>query len=202
MGGISYEKASKQIPAAIDLVRGGSERIKNIVKELKDYARKETEKQSFVEVNLNDVVESAVTLLANLIKKSTSRFATSLFPELPPIKGNYQRLEQVVINLIANSCQALESAGDEIRIETNYSKSDDRVILKVIDNGRGMSEETIKHVFDPFFTTKRDDGGSGLGMAISSKIIKEHRGRIWFESEEDKGALAIVELPTSIKECE
>ena len=201
LGGVPYEKAGEYIPQLLDLIQGGSERIKNIVKELRDYARIEptliTE-----EVSPNAVVKSASTLMANMIKKSASDFVLELETDLPPVMGNYQKLEQVMINLIANSCQALKGREGTLSIQTTLDLPGGRVGILVEDQGKGMNPEVMKHIFDPFYTTRRDEGGTGLGLSISHSIVNEHDGELKFSSQEGKGTRAEIWLPAIEKSGE
>jgi two-component system NtrC family sensor kinase len=82
-----------------------------------------------------------------------------------------------------------------IVIETGMDKTKNEVIIKIIDNGKGMDEKTKKHIFDPFFTTKRDKGGTGLGLSISYGIIREHKGRIDVESQVGIGTTLSIRIP-------
>ncbi|HPT00824.1 MAG TPA: HAMP domain-containing sensor histidine kinase, partial [Candidatus Aminicenantes bacterium] len=112
---------------------------------------------------------------------------------LPPVMGNFQQLEQVVINLITNSCQALSSPDEEVELSTFYEEG--RVKLRVRDQGSGITGESMKHIFDPFYTTKRETGGTGLGLSISYNILKNHGGELIFDSEPGRGTSAIISLP-------
>ncbi len=129
------------------------------------------------------------------IKKSTRGFAVVYDKSIPKLKGNHQKLEQVVINLIQNSCQALSNRNESIRIRAVYEERESLVCIVVEDEARGIPEEHLKRLTDPFFTTKRDQGGTGLGLSVSSGIAEEHGGTLRFVSEPGKGTTAIVQLP-------
>jgi polar amino acid transport system substrate-binding protein len=146
-------------------------------------------------IQFNSVVESALTLLENLIKKSTACFNVSYDPNLPIIKGHYQRLEQVIINLVQNACQALSSQDECIHVSTRFNEKEKEIVFTVEDEGCGIPGEHMERVTDLFFTTKRDIGGTGLGLAISSKIILEHEGKIMFKRGKKKGTIAMVSIP-------
>ena len=111
------------------------------------------------------------------------------------VKGNFQKLEQVVINLLENSCQALDNKSKAIAVNTFFEKSDNCIIIEVIDEGIGMNPKVIKEITDPFYTTKRELGGTGLGLSVSSKIVSAHSGKLEFESELNKGTTAKIILP-------
>jgi polar amino acid transport system substrate-binding protein len=144
-------------------------------------------------VDLNSVINSALSLLSNMVKKSTDRFSLAADQKLPLVKGNFQRLEQVLINLIQNACQALPNRKRGITVST--CRDGGHVVLSVEDEGIGITPETLPRIMDPFFSTKHDSGGVGLGLAISSTIVKQHGGEMRFISEPGKGTRAEVILP-------
>ena len=130
-----------------------------------------------------------------MIKNATNRFFCELKDDLPDIYGNFQRLEQVVINLIQNSCQALSEKSQGIFISTTFDKHTHQVVIKVKDEGIGIDTQNLKYITDPFFTTKRDIGGIGLGLSISYQVVQEHGGKMDFESSHDQGTTVSVYLP-------
>ncbi len=194
LAGMPYTRAHEKISQLITGVSDGSKRIQRIVQSLKDYARRDTDEPNQT-VDINQVVESAGIILENLIKKSTDNFSVHYGENLPKIRGNHQHLEQVVINLITNACQALEHKKQAVSVETRYDKDDARIVLDVRDQGSGISQADLKHIMDPFFTTKRGLGGTGLGLSISERIIREHGGDIIVDSEPGKGTVVTITLP-------
>lgn len=194
VGRLKYSEMQESIPTLFSGIKEGAARIKNIVKELKDFARQDTsELNQSVDINL--IVKSAITLTSNLIKKSTRNFSVRYGKNLPPVTGNFQRLEQVVINLIQNSCQSLPNETKSVFVATDMNTETHEIVIKVIDEGIGMSPEIQSKVTDPFFTTKRDIGGTGLGLSVSSKIIDNHGGSLYFKSKPEIGTEAVITLP-------
>lgn len=174
----------------------GAERIKHIVQELKDFAREQP--TVLVErVDVNRIIRSAVTLTWNRIKNTTDHFQADYSPELPAVQGNAQRIEQVIINLIVNACDAITARTQAVRVSSAFDAERDTVVIRVADEGSGMTPETLARIFDPFFTTKRDGGGTGLGLSISSRVIEEHRGTLEYDSAPGRGTTAVVTLPVS-----
>ncbi|MCZ6676972.1 MAG: PAS domain S-box protein, partial [Candidatus Poribacteria bacterium] len=163
LGGVSYTRARETIGRLISGVSNGTERIQKIVATLKDFAYRD-EGDLNEQVDSNAVVESAILIMNNLIKKSTACCSVELAENLPTVRGNPQQLEQVVINLINNSCQALSHLSQSLVVSTAYNRTSDRVIIQVRDGGEGIPPERLRHIMDPFFTTKRDVGGTGLGL--------------------------------------
>ena len=194
LGGLPYTEMRDTIPHLFTGVNEGSKRIKAIVQNLRDFARQDTSDLS-QRVNINIVLESAVNLLANQIKKATRKFEVSYGENLPRVRGNRYRLEQVVMNLILNACQALPDSDSGIFVSSSFDSECNCVVIKVRDEGSGISEETIQYIQDPFFTTKRDSGGTGLGLSISTGIIDDHGGDLEFISIPEEGTTAIVKLP-------
>ncbi len=189
---LDFREAVTLLPDIIQGLFDGTMKIKRIVDSLRDYARNEPS-DSKQKINLNKIVESSLVLLSNIIQKSTDHFATHPAPDLPAVIGSAQQLEQVVINLISNACQALTQRTQKIEVYTLVERGD--ILLKIVDEGAGISSENIGKIFDPFFTTKRESGGTGLGLPISNNIIRNHNGSIDFTSEEGKGTTVVVRLP-------
>jgi PAS domain S-box-containing protein len=194
VAGLEYTEMRRQLPRLCSELEESAVRIKQIVKDLKDYARQEAGGM-MIEVDVNEVVRSAVRLTTNVIHKSTSRFTVEYADELPPVRGNRQRLIQVVINLLQNSCEALRGHDDSITVLTRYNAEKDGVEIVVEDTGAGIDPEVINKVTDPFFTTKRTMGGTGLGLSVSAGIVKEHHGLMSFSSTPGKGTRVVIVLP-------
>jgi polar amino acid transport system substrate-binding protein len=194
--GMMYSEMRENMPKLFSGILEGSERIKQIVADLKDYVRPDTSDLT-QPVDLNTVVQSALSLLSNMVRKSTDRFSLDLEKNLPLVKGNFQRIEQVVINLVQNACQALPDRKKGIRVSTRWDEANRKVVLQVQDEGVGIPPENLPHITDPFFSTRHDSGGVGLGLAISSRIIKEQGGTLNFSSEPGIGTKAEVLLPVN-----
>jgi len=172
----------------------GSQRIKAIVADLKDYSRQDTSGQGNI-IYINSVIKHSLTLVNNQIKRTTNNFNVSYSKDTPRIKGNFQQIEQVIINLVQNACEALTEKDQALTIMTKFDEKTNTVLLKIKDQGVGIKQENLDHITDPFFTTKRSCGGTGLGLSISEKIIKEHRGRLGFASVPGNGTTVTVQLP-------
>jgi len=196
LAGMPYTKAHSRITQLIAGISEGAERIQKIVQNLKDFARQDRGDLD-QPVDINAVIRSAVLIVSNLIKKSTDRFSVEYGENLPRIRGNFQQLEQVIINLITNSCQALPNKERGIIVSTSFDRDSKHIIVKVQDEGIGIPSENLKHILDPFFTTKRDSGGTGLGLSVSYSIVKNHSGDLNFTSESGKGTTAIIRLPVN-----
>jgi PAS domain S-box-containing protein len=191
-----YSEMRNSVLRLFDGIESGSERIRQIVMNMKNYARRDTPDKP-QPVNMNEVVAASVWLLSHEIKKSTRSIVVEPLESLPPVMGNPQRLEQVMVNLIQNACQALVDQGKSIRISTAHDLRKKEVVVSVVDEGVGISPEHMDHIFEPFFTTKSHNGGTGLGLSVCASIVKEHNGRLEFKSEPGKGTEARLILPAA-----
>jgi polar amino acid transport system substrate-binding protein len=184
----------QQLPRIFLELEESAQRIKQIVMDLKDYARQETSGQ-LVPVDMTEVVQSGIRLTSNTIHKSTNKFITQFSSNPLIVLANRQRLTQVVINLIQNSCEALERTDKALTISTRYNEDVDGVEISISDEGTGIVPEDLNQVTDPFFTTKRSIGGTGLGLSVSAGIVKEHNGVMNFKSEIGIGTEVIIVFP-------
>jgi polar amino acid transport system substrate-binding protein len=192
LAGLPYAEMRELVPELFKGITDGAERIKNIVAGLKDYARQDLS-DPYATTNVNEAVQASLLLLGSMIKKSTRKFSVDYGAAIPPVKGAKQKIEQVVINLVQNSCQALKSLDAAIRIKTSFE--DGRVKVCVSDEGCGIAKESMPFIRDPFYTTKRDSGGTGLGLSISAGIVDELGGDMVFESTPGVGTIATISLP-------
>ncbi len=194
LAGMPYTKARERIGQLISGISEGGARIEKIVTGLKTFSRQD-QGDPTQSVEINAVVESALVIVNDLVNKSTDYFSVDYGKNLPSIRGNYQRLEQVIINLITNSCQALASKDKKISVATSLDKQGDCIRIIIADEGEGIPSANLKHVLDPFFTTKRNSGGTGLGLSISYNILKNHGGDLRLTSKPGEGTCAEIILP-------
>jgi PAS domain S-box-containing protein len=189
---LKFSKIRSSMPLLLGGINEGSQRIKTIVEDLKSFARKDV--SGFNQnIDLNKVVQTSINLTANLVSKSTDKFIVKYTKEPVYVKGNKQKLEQILINLIENSCQALSDRKQAIKIE--IKKNCENVFINVSDEGSGIKPEILRNITDPFFTTKRNKGGTGLGLSIANKIVIQHKGKLKIESELENGTNATIILP-------
>jgi polar amino acid transport system substrate-binding protein len=199
LGWLKYSRMRREIPLLLGETLESSHRIRRIVDDLKDFARSDDSGHS-VRLELNAVVAAAVRLVEPTIRKATVAFSAVYGDNLPMVRGNPQRIEQVVVNLILNACQALTAFEEAVRIETAWDPLQGRVTLVVADEGAGIAAEHLEHLTDPFFTTKREAGGTGLGLSVSAGIVKEHDGTLHFASTPGKGTAVTLSLPPFFEE--
>jgi len=198
-GGLSVARALEQLPSVFDELRDGAERIKRIVKELKEFANPHAE-MLHAAVDLNEVINRTLRLTRKKLNRHCKRVEVELDDQLPTIPGNAQRLEQVLINLLLNAAQAVSGYGEEIRVTSSWDQHRKVNIVTIQDDGRGIAAEKLQMITDPFFTTRREEGGTGLGLSVSSRIIDEHHGVLRFASQEGQGTTVTIELPLQAQE--
>ncbi len=173
------------------LIDADAQRANSILQRLLDFARPPDVAREKLEVNA--MVDSAVKLVAHPIQLMGVKVHTRFADGLPPIEGNSNQLRQVLVNLMMNAAQAMESSPEkQLSIET--AGADWAVVITVKDTGPGMAPEVRQRLFEPFFTTKPRGKGTGLGLSISRSIIEEHQGEIRVESEPGKGATFVIRL--------
>ncbi len=200
VAGLQYSQMRGKFLPKLLAIKDSAKKIKSIVEELKDFARSNKSDQCLM--NINDAVRAAVRLAENSIQKSTKRFNQEYAQDIPKVNGNPQRIEQVIVNLIINACQALRNPEEAIYIYTKYDEDKKEVVLEIRDEGAGIAPENLPHLADPFFTTKREQGGTGLGLSVSAGIVKEHKGSLKFTSTLGQGTIVALRLPavTEIEE--
>ena len=189
---LKYDFFRKHIMTLVDDMSHGSERIKGIVEGLRGFARKD-EGLLVDTVDVNTLIEATTRLVQNEVHKH-AEIELGLSEDVRTFTGNSQKIEQVLVNLIVNSAQAIpDDRKGLINVRTRMDK--DAVVIEIEDNGKGMDEKTLKLIFDPFFTTKRTKGGTGLGLAIAFRIIEEHGGNISVSSKQGTGTLFTIRIP-------
>lgn len=164
------------------------ERLNRSISELLDYARPQKLQKN--DVDLHSLLHKAVSLLTIDAEAAGIEMVTDFPENLPVIQADEDRLNQVFLNLFLNSIQAMTDGGT-LTIKTAKRESSLTIIVK--DTGCGIAQENLGRVFDPYFTTKPE--GTGLGMAMSAKIVEEHGGTISFESTEGQGTSVVVQIP-------
>jgi len=199
LAGLRYTQMREELPEMLDEMLEGARRIKRIVEDLKDFARRE-DSPRHEPVDLNAIVRTAARLLDARIRKATRRFELALAEPLPRVLGNAQRIEQVVVNLLLNACEALPDANRAIRVATEHDRVAGVARVAVRDEGVGIPPANLGRLTDPFFTTKRDQGGTGLGLSVSAAIVKEHGGTLEFRSPPGAGTTVVLTLPAITEE--
>jgi len=179
----------------LEKIEAQTRRASGITRSLLNLAR--PEQTEFESLDLNEALSEVLQLFEPQVRGGDVSLESSLDPDLPEIRGNKGKLQQVALNLLLN---ARDAVGDRGTIfVTTYSR-DDRVCFEVRDDGVGIPEEDQPRIFDPFFSTKGRGMGTGLGLSISYGIVREHQGRIETESIPGEQTRFRVELPAKDRE--
>jgi two-component system sensor histidine kinase AtoS len=179
------EKFHVTVPREID-------RINQLVEDLLELTR--TRIRPRVDLNVDALILQVIDLHGEELKKREIAFENHLERTLPPIQGDAETLYRAFTNLIINAIQAMPNGGI-LFISSELDSSSSSIKLTFKDTGIGMDEMTTKNIFNPFFTTK--DKGAGLGLALTRKIIENHKGTIEVTSERGKGSLFVLKLPVA-----
>ncbi len=193
---IDVEFLAEDLPKLIDSIKIGAERTRQIALSLRNFSRLEETNPHLLD--LHDCIDSTLVILHNRIKKGIN--IEKEYGKIPEIEGFAGSLYQVFMNLISNSIDALlekESINPTITIMTELEpEKKESVIIKIKDNGLGISPENQTKIFDTFFTTKPRGIGTGLGLAITKEIIVDkHHGKINCSSQEGIGTEFMIILP-------
>jgi len=170
-----------------------AQRVARIAQGLLSFSRQSPERRG--PVDLNHLVEETLLLVERPIAKQGVKVTRRLAPDLPPLWGDGNTLQQVVLNLLTNARDAVDGGG-EITVETSRAAGEpDAVRLLVRDTGPGIPPEALPRIFDPFFTTKAE--GTGLGLSVSYGIVRDHHGTVDVESRPGEGTTFILTFPVS-----
>jgi PAS domain S-box-containing protein len=169
-------------------------RASEIVNSLLKFSRTGT--SEYNDLDLNKVIQETLSLLEPMLRASKILLNLQLTPDLAPVYGNASRLQQVFMNLMVNARDAMPFGG-ELTLVTEAENS--TVFVEVSDNGVGIPRDHLQKIFDPFFTTKSTSRGTGLGLAVSYGIIREHSGKVQVESQVGKGTTFRLEFPVARK---
>ena len=169
-------------------------RASEIVNSLLKFSRLSS--SEYNDLDLNKVIQETLSFLEPMLRASKIVLNLQLTPDLGPVYGNAGRLQQVFMNLIVNARDAMPFGG-ELTLATEAENSTVRV--EVGDNGVGIPADHLQKIFDPFFTTKSTSRGTGLGLAVSYGIIREHSGKVQVESQVGKGTTFQLEFPVARK---
>ncbi len=185
-------KTSSEADRLMEIIDSGLKRTRDLVVDLKHFSRKDQKDPEFL--LLQTPIESALTILNHEMSGRITIHKDFRFSD--HIQGYPDQLNQVFLNLLLNSIQAIPDKGN-IWIQTEPAESGE-VRIRVRDDGTGIREEDLPRVFEPFFTTKKSGQGTGLGMSICQRIIDNHGGKIKLNSEVGSGTEVIMTLPVRL----
>lgn len=187
---LDFSYLVKEIQSLMQGIQEGAHRAVEIIKGLRSFSRLDDEAIQFYDIH--EGIDSSLVLLQNQIKDKQIRVYKE-YGDFEGLECFPSQLNQVIMNILTNSLQAMEEGKGQLFIQTVSSAIGIKIIIK--DNGKGMSREVQEHMFEPFYTTKEVGKGSGLGLAISYGIIEKHHGNIDVISEPGHGTEFILSLP-------
>ncbi|GFE59389.1 ATP-binding protein [Geobacter sp. AOG1] len=199
LGGLPSAEMETLVPRLFNGIIDGSRRITEIVNNMREFVKTEKGGRQGI-IDINRMIQAATSILWHHIHKHTDHFQMELQPEVPPVRGSGQQIEQVIINLVMNALQSLPDKTRQVWVASLSDQATGQVVITVRDAGKGMNSGELEQLKEPFFTTKAEEGGTGLGLYISDSIIREHGGTIEFQSEPGGGTTATVRLPAASKE--
>jgi PAS domain S-box-containing protein len=176
----------------LDVVENETERCSKIISNLLAFSRKS--QLQFAEVDINELIERCIMLSNHKLILQNIEAVLELSPARPRIWGDYNQIQQCVINLIFNAIDAMPKGG-KIVLKSSIDSRDRLAEIRIEDNGSGIGPEDMPHIFDPFYTTKIEGEGLGLGLSTVYGIIDRHKGTITVESRLGKGTVFTIKIP-------
>jgi two-component system NtrC family sensor kinase len=178
----------------VDLINRAGIRATQVVRNLLDLARKE--EYTFMSINVNGTIQKALNLLKHEVVSHNINLVTNLQDNLSTVMASEDHLQGVWMNLISNAIDAVEeNENREIHITSTQQGNEIRVIIG--DNGKGIPPEKINRIFEPFYTTKAPGRGTGLGLSLCHRVIKQHGGSIAVDSQLGTGTIFTTTLPVT-----
>jgi two-component system NtrC family sensor kinase len=191
ISGQSGLQGKEDIDESLDLILRAGARAIQVVRNLLNFARKE--KYELKPVDVNDNIREALSLLNHEIMQRSIQLFFEPAKGLPDISASANHLQGVWLNLLINAMDALENGQGTIRINT--MQNGNNIQVKVVDTGKGIPAERMSRIFEPFYTTKAPNRGTGLGLSVCHRIVKQHGGHILVDSHVDVGTEFTVVLP-------
>jgi signal transduction histidine kinase len=182
----------ERLPKLIEAILEGSQRIDQLVKDLKNFARG-NHQEIMIQVDLKEVIQSTLRINKKYIETHTRNFHLKLPENISPIMGIPHRLEQAFTNILHNACDALTEEQQGLFLTVKEFGNEVLVIFQ--DEGQGMDEETQQQIFEPFFTTKNQKRGMGVGMSVVRSVLDSHQARIQIQSALGLGCTITLSFP-------
>jgi signal transduction histidine kinase len=156
------------------------------------------DKQERTPTDLNALIQSVLAVVSLDLRKHSIENQLRLGEQLPPVIVNEVQLQQVILNLVMNAIESMDSVEPRVLSIKSEISGHNGVHVSIADTGSGIDQTNLKRVFEPMFTTKT--GGMGMGLSICKSIIESHNGRIWVTAGAPRGSIFQFELPTGAKQ--
>ncbi len=176
----------------LELVESETARCSQIVSNLLTFSRKSP--IQFEEISIAGLIDKCVILSQHKLELQNIVLEQRIGSDLPAVRGDFNQLQQCVINLIFNAIDAMPEGG-RLTLSAYVEASSSRAIIMVQDTGKGIAPADLPHIFEPFYTTKQEGYGVGLGLSIVFGIMEHHKGAVRVESREGEGSIFRLELP-------
>lgn len=189
---LMLEKTNEENPfhENLTLVADETSRCSNIVKGLLEFSRQNPPQKDFTDINA--LLEKTINLVKNQVSFQNINITQRLASNLPQIQVDPGQIKQVFLNLLVNAAESMPQKGD-LFVKSEYVSSQKSIRITIQDTGHGIPENHLSKLFDPFYTTK--SSGTGLGLAVSYGILKQHQADIHVESTAGKGSTFILDFP-------
>jgi signal transduction histidine kinase len=181
----------QMIKKIVGQIQLASNRIESVIKRVLDFSRPGAPTMGFI--NVNHSLEAAIKLSAVSLRKKSIKIDKVLDSDLPKCYGDAHLIEQVILNLMDNAVKAMSNNDAQKKIAIKSYTKNNKICVLISDNGPGVPKAIRDKIFDPFFTTETD--GSGIGLAISLRIVNDHNGSISVSGNPRGGADFTIELP-------
>jgi signal transduction histidine kinase len=185
------------IDAELNKILEGAERCRKIVENLLTFSRQKAPAKNVA--SINSILDKTIDLRSYWIRTNAIEIVRE-YGEPSTVFADAQQIQLVILNILLNAEQAINETGrtkGRIVFNTQYDPETRQIMIRISDNGAGISQDKLPKIFNPFYTTKPVGTGTGLGLSISHSIVTEHGGKIWVESVEGKGSTLALTLPTS-----
>ena len=187
---LNFDHISNTVDKKFDALERGIERIMTIIKSLKRFSRVDME--SIGNMNINESIDDAVEIFST---EETEKIEFIKEPgEIPSVECSASEINQCLLHLLTNAIDAVENEG-RIVLKTSLDEAGSNIIIRITDNGKGMSPEVLRRSRSPFFTTKEVGAGTGVGLSMTEMIIKNHGGTMDISSAENEGTTVTLTLP-------
>jgi two-component system NtrC family sensor kinase len=181
----------------LDTIEHETKRCNEIIGNLMQFSRQEKGEHS--QISINEVVSKSMAIVDHQLSLKNVRIESELADDIPPISGNANNLQQVLMNLMINAQQAIGDDGGTVSLATLVDG--DSAVISVSDTGPGMDDDVAAKVFEPFFTTKPAGQGTGLGLSVTYGIIQDHDGDISVTRAASGGAKFVIRLPLTVEQA-
>jgi PAS domain S-box-containing protein len=192
--GALAEDRQEKFQRYLELVENETNRCSQIVSSLLSFSRRSP--PSFGNLDIDELLQRCILLSRHKLELNNIRLESDLQPDMPAVNGDFNQLQQCVINLIFNAIDVMPDGGT-LNLAAGHDAEEKRIVITVKDSGPGIDPADLPHIFEPFVTTKNEGYGVGLGLSTVYGIMERHNGSIDVESRPGEGATFSLKLPVA-----